>query len=164
MISPPTMAPGTEVRPPRITSGRAFSATTDSENCTPSLLPQIIPATRATKPATHQTITQMRVERNADRLRRLVVVGHGAQGPAGAGVLEEQRQRGHQRGSDDGGDQVLLVDQDAALENVLEQEDRVLGHAHVDLVDGEAEDRLAKAVQEVGRCPAWPSTGSRLPG
>ena len=60
MISPPMIAPGTEVRPPRITTGSAFSATSDSENCTPSLLPQMMPATSATKPATLQTMTQMR--------------------------------------------------------------------------------------------------------
>ncbi|MNT70649.1 hypothetical protein D3C72_2090590 [compost metagenome] len=60
MIRPPMMAPGTEVRPPRITTGSARRATVVSENCTPSLLPQIIPATRATTPATHHTITQMR--------------------------------------------------------------------------------------------------------
>ena len=61
MISPPTMAPGTLVSPPRITTGSAFSATRLSENCTPSLLPQIMPATSATKPATLQTMTQMRL-------------------------------------------------------------------------------------------------------
>ena len=55
------MAPGTEVRPPRITTGKARSATVASENCTPSLLPQIMPATSATTPATHQTMTQMRL-------------------------------------------------------------------------------------------------------
>ena len=44
------MAPGTEVRPPRITTGSAFSATVVSENCTPSLEPQMMPATSATKP------------------------------------------------------------------------------------------------------------------
>ena len=60
MISPPMMAPGTLVRPPRMTTGSAFSATSDSENCTPSLLPQMTPATSATKPATLQTMTQMR--------------------------------------------------------------------------------------------------------
>ena len=60
MSSPPMMAPGTEVRPPRITTGSALSATSDSENCTPSLLPQMMPATSATKPATDHTMTQMR--------------------------------------------------------------------------------------------------------
>ena len=54
------MAPGIEVNPPRITTGRALSARSDSENCTPSLLPQTMPATRATKPATAHTMTQMR--------------------------------------------------------------------------------------------------------
>ena len=55
------MAPGTLVRPPRMTTGSALSATSDSENCTPSLLPQMMPATRAVKPATDHTMTQMRL-------------------------------------------------------------------------------------------------------
>jgi hypothetical protein len=90
------------------------------------------------------------VERDADRLRRLVVVGHRAQRAAGGGVLEEQRQRDHQRRGDAGGIQVFLVDQHAALEHVLQQEHRVLGQADVDLVDVAAEQRLAEAVEEVG--------------
>jgi hypothetical protein len=49
-------------------------------------------------------------------------------------------QHGHQRGGDHRGVEVFLVDQDAALEGALEQEDRVLGHAHVDLVDVAAEE------------------------
>ncbi len=61
MIKPPMMAPGTEVRPPRITTGSARSATVVSENCTPSLEPQMIPATSAVMPATNQTMTQMRL-------------------------------------------------------------------------------------------------------
>ncbi len=60
MISPPRIAPGIEVSPPRITTGSAFNATSDSENCTPSLLPQITPATSATTPATAQTMIQIR--------------------------------------------------------------------------------------------------------
>ena len=60
MIRPPMMAPGTEVRPPRITTGSARSASVVSENCTPSLEPQMIPATSAVMPATNHTITQMR--------------------------------------------------------------------------------------------------------
>ena len=61
MISPPMMAPGTEVKPPRITTGKARKATVVSENCTPSLLPQIMPATSATTAATHQTMNQIRL-------------------------------------------------------------------------------------------------------
>ena len=61
MISPPTMAPGTLVSPPRMTTGSAFSASRLKLNCTPSLLPQIMPATSATKPATLQTITHTRL-------------------------------------------------------------------------------------------------------
>ncbi len=59
MISPPMMAPGTEVKPPRISTGSAFSARSASENCTPSLLPHTAPAARATRPATSQTMNQI---------------------------------------------------------------------------------------------------------
>ncbi len=48
------------MKPPRITTGSAFSAISDSENCTPSFEPQTMPATSATKPATVHTMTQMR--------------------------------------------------------------------------------------------------------
>ncbi len=37
-----------------------MSATSEMENCTPSLLPQMMPATSATMPPTDHTITQMR--------------------------------------------------------------------------------------------------------
>ena len=53
------MAPGIDVKPPRMSTGSAFSATKASENCTPSLEPHMMPATSATKPATAQTITQI---------------------------------------------------------------------------------------------------------
>ena len=59
MISPPMIAPGTEVKPPRIRTGSAFSASSESENCTPSLLPHTAPATSATRPATSQTMNQI---------------------------------------------------------------------------------------------------------
>ena len=60
MISPPMIAPGIDVNPPRMTTGSAFSATSESENWTPSLEPQMTPATSATIPATDQTMTQIR--------------------------------------------------------------------------------------------------------
>ena len=44
---------------PSIRTGKAFRAMSDSENCTPDLVPHMIPATRATKPAIDQTSTQM---------------------------------------------------------------------------------------------------------
>ena len=46
------MAPGTEVKPPRIRTGRAFSAMSERLNCTPLLAPHMTPATMATRPAT----------------------------------------------------------------------------------------------------------------
>src|SRR5262249_24558744 len=59
MISPPTMAPGIEVKPPRMSTGSALSAMSESENCTPSLAPHIMPATNATSPDTAHTISQI---------------------------------------------------------------------------------------------------------
>ena len=53
------MAPGTEVKPPRISTGSALSAISESENCTPLLAPHMMPATRATSPATDHTTTQI---------------------------------------------------------------------------------------------------------
>ena len=59
MMRPPTIAPGTEVNPPRIRTGSAFRAMSDSENCTPALAPHMTPAASATRPETDQTTTQI---------------------------------------------------------------------------------------------------------
>ena len=58
-MSPPTMAPGTEVSPPRMSTGSAFSAMSDRLNCTPLFAPHMMPATMPTIPATDQTMIQM---------------------------------------------------------------------------------------------------------
>ena len=58
-MRPPTIAPEIEVRPPRISTGSALSAMSESENCTPLFAPHMIPATRATPPDTDHTMTQM---------------------------------------------------------------------------------------------------------
>ena len=42
-----------------MSTGNAFSAISDSENCTPLFAPHMIPATMATTPATDHTITQI---------------------------------------------------------------------------------------------------------
>ena len=49
-----------------------------------------------------------------------------------------------------GCDQVFLVDQDAVLEDIFQNEDGLLGHADVDLVDAAAEQRLTQTLQKVG--------------
>jgi len=59
MMSPPTIAPGMESKPPRISTGSAFSATNVSANWTPLRAPQSSPATSATAPATAHTIAQI---------------------------------------------------------------------------------------------------------
>ena len=53
------MAPSTDSKPPRISTGSAFSATNVSANCTPLRAPHISPATSATNPATDQTMAQI---------------------------------------------------------------------------------------------------------
>ena len=92
MIRPPTMAPGTEVKPPRISTGSAFSAISEIENCTPSLAPQIDAGDQRHEAGDRPDDEPDRVERDADRLGRGVVVGDGAQRAADARRLEEQRQ------------------------------------------------------------------------
>ena len=59
IISPPIIAPGIEVNPPKIRTGRAFKAISANVNWTPSLDPQRIPAAKPTIPATDQTIVQI---------------------------------------------------------------------------------------------------------
>ena len=59
MIKPPMMAPGTDVKPPNMSTGSALSATKVKANCTPLREPQSNPATSATKPATLQTMAQI---------------------------------------------------------------------------------------------------------
>src|SRR5919108_1790673 len=59
MMRPPAMAPGTEVKPPRIRTGNAFSAISERLNCTPLLAPHMMPATMATRPATDHTTVQI---------------------------------------------------------------------------------------------------------
>ena len=61
MIKPPMMAPGIEVKPPSIRTGSAFRAIRLRLNCTPDLVPHIIPATNATNPAIDQTNTQIKL-------------------------------------------------------------------------------------------------------
>ena len=97
MISPPTIAPGIEVKPPRMSTGSALSATSESENCTPSLVPHIIPATSATMPGHRPDHEPDLIERNADGLRGLMIVGDRAQRAADPRHLEEHREHGHQR-------------------------------------------------------------------
>ena len=79
------------------------------------------------------------VERNADRLGRRMVVGNRAQRATDARLLEEDAEHDHQRDGDDRRDQFAAVDQQAAVEDLLEQEDRVFRQADVDLVDVVAE-------------------------
>src|SRR4030095_5993627 len=59
MMRPPTMAPGTDSKPPRMRTGSALSAMSERLNCTPLLAPHISPATIATTPATDQTTIQI---------------------------------------------------------------------------------------------------------
>ena len=82
MMRPPTIAPEIEVRPPRISTGSALSAMSESENCTPLFAPHMIPATRATPPDTDHTMTQMVFRGIPIGESRLVVVRHRPEEPA----------------------------------------------------------------------------------
>ena len=59
------MAPGMDVNPPRINTGRAFRAIRESENWTPDLDPHMMPATSATTPAMDHTMTHMTAQGDA---------------------------------------------------------------------------------------------------
>jgi hypothetical protein len=100
MISPPMMAPGTLVRPPRMTTGSAFSATGGQRELHPSLLPQMMPATSATKPATLQTMTQMRLSGMPIDCAAWWSSATARSARPVAGLLEEQAQHRHQRRGD----------------------------------------------------------------
>src|SRR6185437_2297402 len=84
------------------------------------------------------------LQRDADAERRLMIVGDRAQGAADAGLLEEEGEAGDEDAGDGGGDEVELVDQDAA------DDDRVLGDADVEHLDVAAPDELAEAAEEEG--------------
>ena len=51
---------------------------------------------------------------------------------------------------DAGGHEITRVDQQPSREHVLEQEDRILGQAEIDLVDVAAPQGLAETVEEIG--------------
>ena len=116
MISPPMIAPGTEVKPPMISTGSAFSASKVIENCTPSLVPHTVAGDQRHQ-ARHQPDDEPDpVERNADRLRGGVVVGDRAQRAADLGALEEQREPRDQHRRDHAAQDIELVHQNAARE------------------------------------------------
>ena len=104
------MAPGTEVKPPRMRTGSALSAISERLNCTPLLAPHMTPATMATRPATDHTTTQIVLSGMPMRERGLVVVGHRPQRPPDARPLEEHGQHRDQDGGGDGRGQLQLVD------------------------------------------------------
>ena len=82
-------------------------------------------------------------------MRGLVIVSHRTQCSARGSFLEKHRQQSHQQSGDQSSDQIFLVDQQAALENILKCHDGVFGHADVDLVNVIAKNRLAKTFQEI---------------
>ena len=59
MISPPTIAPGIDVKPPRISTGSAFSAMISSANDTSERAPHMMPVASATMPAANHTTIQI---------------------------------------------------------------------------------------------------------
>src|ERR1700745_534768 len=135
-MRPPTMAPGTEVKPPRISTGSAFSAPSEIENCTPRLLPHMMPATSPTTPATDQTMTQ--IERSgmptdwaawwssATARKARPILGCG----------KKKRECRDQRARDRGGDEVEFVYEHSA------DDQRCLRDADVERMHVPAPDEL----------------------
>jgi hypothetical protein len=78
-----------------------------------------------------------------------MIVGDRAQGAPGGRLLEEQREHGDEDGGDQRGGEVFLVDENSAGKSLLEEKDRLLRQADVDLVDVIAEEGLARAFEEV---------------
>src|SRR5262249_58490135 len=83
-----------------------------------------------------------RLERDADRQRGLVIVGHGPQRAADARALEEDREHGHQHGGGGGRGHLELIDLHAR------HHERPIGDADVELLDVGAPQQLAEALEE----------------
>ena len=79
-----------------------------------------------------------------------MVVGDRAQGAADAGALKEHRQHQDEEPGDDRRPQIELVDQDAAGNEPVEQNEGVFRDAEVEGVNLAAEHRLAKPGDEKG--------------
>ena len=98
MMRPPTIAPGIEVKPPRISTGSALSAMISSANETSERAPQKMPVDQRDDAGGEPDDDPDLFERNADRERRPVAVGDRAQRAPDARLLEEHaRARHHQR-------------------------------------------------------------------
>ena len=95
-MRPPTIAPGIESKPPRISTGSAFSATKVSANWTPLRAPQSKPGDQRDRAGHAPHDRPDLLQRNADGQCRLVIVGHGAQRAPDPRAAEEQRQHRHQ--------------------------------------------------------------------
>ena len=109
------MAPGIEVKPPRISTGSALSAMTSSAKDTSERAPQKMPVTSATRPAANQTITQIySSEMPTESAARWLSATARSARPMR--VLEKNTASAghHQRGDDGGGDVELLHLHEAA--------------------------------------------------
>ena len=121
------MAPGIDVKPPRIRTGSAFERQQGQRELHAELVAEDDAGHQRDHAGDRPHQQPDRVQRDADRLRGLMVVGDGAQGPADARILEEERQREHQERADDGRDHVGPVDQQPARKDTLENEDGCFG-------------------------------------
>ena len=59
MINPPTIAPFTDVKPPKIKTGKALKAMIESAKLTSLFAPHMIPVIKAIIPEMNQTTTQI---------------------------------------------------------------------------------------------------------
>ena len=102
MMMPPTMAPEIEVKPPRMSTGRAFVAMICRANDTSENRAPHDPGRQRHDAGGEPHDDPDLLQRDADRQRRLVAVGDRPQRPADPRALEEDREPRHHDRRDDG--------------------------------------------------------------
>ena len=147
-MRPPTIAPGIDSKPPRISTGSAFSARNVSANCTPLRAPHSSPGHQRDEAGHRPDDAPDLLQRNADGERGLVIVGDRAQRAADPRAAEEQRERRHQRRRDARGDEVELGDVHAG--RVGDPGERLVLDAELEVVRLRAPHQLRQPLDEEG--------------
>ena len=91
-----------------------------------------------------------------------MIVGDRAQRASGLRLLEEYRERTDEQHGDDRRRDVVLVDQDAAVEHLVEHHHRLARDAGVDFVDVASPQDLPETVEEVGDPERGHQQGHRI--
>ena len=121
------MAPGTEVKPPMMSTGKRLQRQEGDGELHAELGAPDGGRNQRDQAGDQPDHEPDPADGDADRLRRGVVVGNGAQRAARLGVLEEDGKARHQHAGDQTAPDVELVDQNAARENALADDPGVGG-------------------------------------